>query len=118
MRNLARRCVFLALIIGLMSPCLALTRIAVTADEISSPSVNAKRLSASLRLTEPAGELSLKIGEFTNNGKRYADTELHCARLTIAPAGIVCKEGKLKESGEVIPLTFQFVRVFGNARRR
>ena len=108
MRNLARRCVFLALIIGLISPCFALTRIAVTADEISSPSFNAKRLSASLRLTEPAGELSLKIGEFTNNGKHYSDTELHCARLTIAPAGIACKEGRLVESGEVIPLTFQF----------
>ena len=108
MRNLARRCVLLALIIGLTAPCFALTRIAVSADEISSPNVSGKRLSASLRLTEPAGELSLKIGEFTNNGKRHTNTELHCARLTIAPAGIACKEGRLVESGEVIPLTFQF----------
>ncbi len=108
MPNSARRFVVLALIFGLTSPCFALTRIAVTADEISSPGVNAKRLSASLRLTEPAGDLSVKIGEFTNNGKRYTDTEFHCARLTIAPAGVACKDGKLKESGEVIPLTFQF----------
>ena len=108
MSNSARRCVLFAVTFGLTSPCFALTRIAVTADEISSPSVNAKRLSVSLRLTEPAGDLSVKIGEFINNGKQHSDSELHCARLTISPAGIVCKEGKLKASGEVIPLTFQF----------
>lgn len=107
MPNLARRRVFLALIFGLTSPCFALTRITLSADEISSPGVNAKRLSASLRVTEPAGDLSVKIDELTHNGKRYANTEFYCARLKILPLGIACKEGALTQSGEVIPLTFQ-----------
>jgi hypothetical protein len=107
MTSTVRHCVFLALILGLASPCFALTRIAVTVDEISSPTLNAKRFSASLSLGEPAGELNLKIGEFTNNGKRYADTEIHCARLSIERGGMGCKEGRLVESGEVIPLTFR-----------
>lgn len=97
-----------AIFFCLTAPCAALTRISITADEISTPSLNAKRFSASLRLTQPSGDLSVKIGEFTNNGKRLTDAELTCARLTIAPAGVGCKEGKLKQSGEVIPLTFQF----------
>ena len=100
--------VSLAIFFSVALPCAALTRISITADEISSPGFNAKRLSASLRLAEPAGDLSIKIGEFTNNGKRLTDTELTCARLTIAPVGVGCKDGTLKESGEAIPLTFQF----------
>ncbi|MDQ3261277.1 MAG: hypothetical protein M3Q00_10950, partial [Pseudomonadota bacterium] len=100
--------VLLAVIYCLAAPCFALTRISITADEISSASLNAKRVAASVRLTEPAGELSVKFGEISSNGKRLADTEISCVRLTITTTGISCKEGKLKQSGEIIPLTFQF----------
>ena len=100
----ARWFIFL-LVVSVATPCVALTRISISADEISSPNFLAKRVSASWRLLEPAGDLNVKVGEFVNNGKQLKDTELTCARLAISPAGLACKEGTLKESGEVIPLT-------------
>ncbi len=90
-------------------PGVALTRISVTADEISNPGVTAKQVSASWRLLEPAGDLRVKVAEFVNHGKLLHNIELICARLTISTSGIACNEGKFIESAETIPLTFQFV---------
>ena len=104
------RCLFLLVVFSCVAtPGVALTRISISADEITNPNVSAKRISASWQLLEPAGHLNLKIGELVNNGKRLTDTELSCARLTVLSSGIACKDGKLKESGEVIPLTFNVI---------
>jgi hypothetical protein len=101
-----RRFVLFAMVASIAFPSLALTRITISADEISNSNFAAKQIAASWRLIDPAGDLSVKIGEFVNNGKRLNDTELSCARLTFSTAGIACKQGTLKESNEVIPLTF------------
>ena len=87
-------------------PSFSLTRLSIHADEIVNPNFSAKRISATWKLLEPAGEVSVKIGELVNNGKRLTDAEFSCARLAILSTGIACKQGTLKESGEVIPLTF------------
>ena len=90
-------------------PSAALTRISITADEISNDSISLKQPAALIKLMEPAGELQLKLGEFVSNGQRLTGTELTCSRLLVTSAGVVCKDGKLKESGEIITLTFDFV---------
>ena len=97
-----------AVLCGVALPCAALTRISVTVEELSNASLSAKRVAATLRVSEPVSDFSVKIGEFINNGKRLNDTELACSRLAITAAGIECRDGRLKESGEVIPLTFNF----------
>ena len=101
------RLLTLAFLFASAVPSFALTRVTLSVDEISNPSFNAKKISVALKLTDPAGEFSAKIGEIVNNGRRTTDTELSCARLFILPTGVECKQGSLKESGEVMPLTFQ-----------
>ena len=109
MFNRIRWIVLFAFVICAATPSVAITRVSITADEISNSNITAKRVSASWRLLEPAGEVSIKVGELVNNGKRLTDTEFSCARLSILPSGIACKQGVLKESAEVIPLTFNIV---------
>ena len=90
-------------------PSVALTRISIFADEISNNSISLKQLAVSIKLGEPTGEMQLKLAEFVNNGKRLTGTELTCNRLLVTSAGVACKDGKLVESGELIPLAFDVV---------
>ncbi len=101
-----RRLFFFYFVVCVATPSVAITRISIGSDEVSNPNISAKRVSVYWRLHEPAGDLSVKIGELVNNGKRLNDTELTCTRLIVLTSGIACKQGALKESGEVIPLTF------------
>jgi hypothetical protein len=89
-------------------PSFALTRVTLSADEISNSAFNAKKISATLKLADPTGEFTAKIGEIVNNDRRMIDTEISCMRLSVLPSGIECKQGAMKESGELIPLTFRF----------
>jgi hypothetical protein len=96
-----------AFLFALANPSFALTRVTISADEISSSNFSAKKVTAALRFADPASEFNAKIGEILNNGRRMTDTELSCGRLLLTAAGIECRQGMLKESGELMPLTFR-----------
>ena len=84
----------------------AITRISLSADDITTESVSVKKLTAEMSLHDPSGDLRLTIGEFISGGRRLTGTALTCRRFVVAPSGLSCNDGNVTQSGEIIPLTF------------